>query len=132
MRRFERFGYDLQAKRIADLRHDFPAFFTESLKCIWRTSRFPHAASKEARTALLNCLCYSERLVTIFDRARPSDDGELASANRRVADTHNSFLRTEIESDQLVGLRNTNHFRYARDIFKTPAIDWTLVSCDAK
>src|SRR5215831_7071920 len=131
MRRFERFGDDLQAKCIADLSHDFPAFFAKSLECVRRGPRFPHAASKEARAALLNCLCYSERLVTIFDRTRPGDDGELDCADRRVVDTHNSFLRTQIESDQLVGLRNTNDFRDARDIFKTPAIDWTLVSCDA-
>src|SRR5215467_267891 len=110
MRRFERFGDDLQAKCMADLSHDFPAFFAESLECVRRGSRFPDSASKEAYTALLNCLCYRERLVTIFDRARPSDDGKLASADRRVADTHNSFLRTQIEGDQLVGLRNTNDF----------------------
>src|SRR5215468_8901275 len=131
MRRFERFGDDFQAKCIADLSHAFPAFFAESLESVGRGSRFPHAASKEARTVLLNCLCYSERLVTIFDRARPGDDGELACADRRVVDTHNSFLRTQIESDQLVGLRNANNFGNSREIFKTPAIDWTLVSCDA-
>src|SRR5262249_19811573 len=128
MRQFERFGDDLQSECVANLCHDFPSFFAESLKCVRRGSWFPHAASKEARTALLNCFCYSERLLTIFDRARAGDDGELASADRRAVDLHHGFLRAQIERDQLVWFGDTDDFRNTGQIFKTPAVDWTLVS----
>src|SRR5262249_8950853 len=110
MRQFERFGDDLQSECVANLCHDFPSFFAESLKCIGRRSWLPHAASKEARTTLLNCFRDGERLVTILDRARAGDDGELASANRRPAKSHNCFLRAQIERDQLVWFGDADDF----------------------
>src|SRR4029077_4570583 len=57
---FERFSNDLQSKCFADLRHDFPPLPSQALKCVRRASRFPYAAAKETRAALLYCFCYSE------------------------------------------------------------------------
>ena len=40
------------------------------------------------------------------------------------------FPGAQVERDQLIGLGNADDFRDARQVFKTPAVDWTLVAGD--
>ena len=131
MRRFERFSDDVQAKCLSDFAHDFPAVFAEPLKRVGRASRFPHTAAEKTCTALLDRFGYSKGLLAILDRARPSDDRELAATDRRAVNAYNGFFWTQVQRDQLVRLCDADDFRNSSQTFKAPAIDRTLVSRNA-
>src|SRR6478752_7270427 len=74
MRFLDGFSHNLQAELFSNGCHNFPAFFAEALERVRRGSRFPNASAEKSRTALMYDLCYGERLVAAFDRARPSYD----------------------------------------------------------
>src|SRR5207248_9853610 len=102
----------------------------QALECVRRCPRFPYAAAKETRAALLHCLCHGKRLLAILDRARSCDNREFAITDRRVANPHNCFLWTQIERDQLIRFSNANDFCDTGQVFKTPAVNGTFVTCD--
>src|SRR4029453_756288 len=84
VRFFERFGDDVQPKRLADLGDDFPSFLAQTLKCIRGRAGFPDAAAEKVCAALLHCLCDSECLIPALDRARSRDYGEFISSDGGV------------------------------------------------
>ena len=106
-------------------------FIAQALKRVRRRSRLPNASTKKTRTTLLHSFRDRERLLATLDRARPGDDCQLAVANRRVADANHSFIRSQIERDQFVWLRDADDFRNTGQIFETPAIDRSFIACDA-
>src|SRR5882724_9365965 len=131
MRFFERFGDDLQVKRLAELVDDFPAFLAQALKSVRGTSGLPHSAAKEACTALLHGLRHGECLVAALNRAWARDNGEFVSSDGRITNSHDCLFGTQIKCDQLVRLGNPDDFSDACKVLKTPAIDRTGVAGDA-
>src|SRR6476469_3912079 len=130
MRFLDGFCYNLQAELFSNGCHDFPAFFAEALERVRRGSRFPYAAAKKSRTALMYDFRDGESLVATLDRARPGDDCQLALANRRVAEANHSFIRSKVECDQFVGFSDADDFRNAGEVFKTPTIDRSFIARD--
>ena len=56
---------------------------------------------------------------------------ELAVANRRVADANHSLIGSQVQRDQFVRLCDADDFRNTGQVFKTAAIDWAFIACDA-
>src|SRR6266550_3516042 len=131
MRFLDGFSHNLQAELLANGCHNFPAFLAEALERVRRRSRFPNAATKETRTTLLDSFRDGERLVATLDRARPGNDYQLPVANRRVADSNHSLVRSQIECDQLVRLSDADDFHNPGQIFETPSVDRSFIAGDA-
>src|SRR6266404_2222589 len=127
----ERFRHDLQTVRFANLCQNLQSFFAQSLESVGRGPGFKSTAAKEARAAAPHGFGYRKSLSMTFDRAGSGDDRQLISANRSVADAHDTLLRTEIKRDQFVRLANAYSIGHARQVFETRRIDSSLVAGDA-
>ena len=90
-------GDDLQSEIFPYFREDFPAFVTESLKCVRRGARFTGAAAKEFRATSTYRLGNRKRGLAAFDRAWPGNNGELIAPDACLAYFDDRFFRLEIE-----------------------------------
>src|SRR5437660_93989 len=66
-----------------------------------------------------------------LDCAWPGDDRQFVSPDRRVANAHDGLLGSQIQTDKLVRLADTNRLRDARQVLKTRGIDRSRVAGDA-
>src|SRR5438105_8179478 len=66
-----------------------------------------------------------------LDCAGPGDDRQFVSPDRRVANAHDGLLGSQIQTDKLVRLADTNRFRDTWQILKAGGIDRSRVTRDA-
>src|SRR5205807_9701166 len=66
-----------------------------------------------------------------LDCAWPGDDRQFVSPDRRVANAHDGLLGSQIQTDKLVRLADTNRLRDARQVLKARGIDCPRISRDA-
>src|SRR6185369_12310296 len=102
----------------------------ESLESVGRSSRLVSAAAKEACTTAPDGFGNRKCLCATLNRAWTSNDRELITTNRRIADANDRLFRSQVESDQFIRLTNANCLGDAAKILEVRRIDSALVSGD--